>query len=74
MAKTKLLLDFFKNRLTENESSQLKGGRNYVPANSGSHGYVNWDDIDIRQEGFVVSPHVPAVLIVSKSASNSFRN
>ena len=71
MAKIKLLQDFFKNFLTEKESSEVKGGRNYVPTNSGSNGYINWDDIDIRQEGFVISNTSP-ILKASKMSLNSF--
>ncbi len=74
MTKIKLLHDFAKNRLTEKESSEVKGGRNYVPSNSGSHGYVNWDDIDIRQEGFVVNANTPAILKVSKPTLHSLGN
>jgi len=67
MAKIKLLQDFFKNGLTENESNEVKGGRNYVPTNSGSYGYINWDDIDIRQEGLVLNTDTPASLNISKT-------
>jgi hypothetical protein len=74
MAKIKLLHDFFKNRLTEKESHEVKGGRNYVPSNSGSNGYVNWDDIDIRNEGFVVNSNTPVILKVSKTSLNTFGN
>lgn len=48
MAKNKVLLDFLNNALTEKESLQVKGGRNYVPTNTGSYGYINWDDVVVR--------------------------
>ena len=55
MTKMKLLRDFFPNRLADKESAEVKGGRNYVPTNTGSNGYINWDDIDIRNDGLAVS-------------------
>lgn len=67
MANKKLLLNFFKNKLSEKESCEVKGGRNYIPSNSGSYGYINWDDIDIRDEGFFTLPNVK----VSKSVPTS---
>jgi hypothetical protein len=54
MAKKKLLLDFTKNVLTKEQALKVKGGRNYVPGSTGSYGYINWDDVEIRDEGFVV--------------------
>lgn len=74
MNKKKLLHDFAAHALKENESSELKGGRNYVPTSSGSHGYINWDDIDIRQEGFVVNANTPVILRVSKTSVHPFGN
>jgi len=56
MAKKQLLKDFTKNALTKEEALKVKGGKNYVPGSSGSYGYINWDDVDIRDEGFVVQP------------------
>lgn len=74
MNKKKLLRNFSGNALSEKQSVELKGGRNYVPTNSGSHGYINWDDIDIREEGFVVNANTPAILRVSKTSMNPFGN
>lgn len=53
MAKKKLLRDFLKNALREEESKQVKGGRSYVPSNTGSYGFINWDDVDIRTPGLL---------------------
>jgi hypothetical protein len=52
MAKDKVLFDFLKNALSEKESLEIKGGRSYVPTNTGSYGNINWDDITIRNGGF----------------------
>ena len=55
MATTKKLLDFAKNALNTKESDTVKGGKAYIPTNTGSVGYINWDDVDIREDGFDVS-------------------
>ncbi len=58
MANKKLLSDFRQHSLTEQESLQIKGGRNYVPTSSGSYGYINWDDLDPRGDnGLVINPN-----------------
>jgi hypothetical protein len=49
MATTKTLLDFAKNSLNAQESNAVKGGKAYVPTDSGSTGYINWDDVVIRE-------------------------
>ena len=56
MATTKTLLDFAKNALNQQESSAVKGGKSYVPTNTGSVGYINWDDVIIREDGLTTSP------------------
>ena len=56
MATTKTLLDFLKSSLTQQESNAVKGGKSYVPTDTGSVGYINWDDVDIREEGLATSP------------------
>lgn len=56
MATTKTLLDFVKSSLTQQESKAVKGGKSYVPTDTGSIGYINWDDVDIREEGLTTSP------------------
>jgi len=56
MANKKLLKDFTKNALSKKQALKVKGGKNYVPGSSGSYGYINWDDVEIRDEGFVVQP------------------
>ncbi len=55
MAKKKILFDFLQNTLSEKESLEIKGGRSYVPTNTGSYGNINWDDITIRNEGVASS-------------------
>lgn len=57
MATTKKLLDFEKNALTAKESETLKGGKAYIPTNTGSAGYINWDDVVIREDGLDSSPY-----------------
>jgi hypothetical protein len=56
MATTKTLLDFAKNALSPQESNAVKGGKSYVPTDSGSVGFINWDEVDIREEGITTSP------------------
>ena len=56
MATTKTLLDFLKNSLNQQESGAVKGGKSYVPTNTGSVGYINWDDVIIREDGLATSP------------------
>ncbi len=54
MSKKSLLSKFAKNILTEKESKSVKGGRNSPTINTGSYGFVNWDDVEIREPGIVV--------------------
>lgn len=35
----------------------MKGGKSYVPTDTGSVGYINWDDVEIREEGMTTSPY-----------------
>lgn len=56
MATTKTLLDFVKSSLTQQESKAVKGGKSYVPTDTGSVGYINWDDVEIREGGLATSP------------------
>ena len=56
MATIKKLNDFAKNALSQQESLEVKGGKSYVPTDTGSVGYINWDDLVIREEGLVTSP------------------
>ncbi len=56
MATTKTLLDFAKNVLDQQESKAVKGGKSYIPTDTGSMGYINWDDVEIREEGLTSSP------------------
>lgn len=57
MATTKKLLDFAQHALTPRESNEAKGGKAYVPTNTGSTGYINWDDLVIREGGLSSSPY-----------------
>lgn len=63
MAK-KQLNDFEKTALSEQESLHIKGGVNYVPGNTGSTGYINWDDVTIRNDGFATPASNPSTLNV----------
>lgn len=56
MATIKQLNDFAKNALSQQESMEVKGGKSYVPTDTGSVGYINWDDVDIREHGLITSP------------------
>ena len=56
MATIKKLNDFSKNALSQQESLEAKGGKAYVPTDTGSVGYINWDDVTIREEGLMTSP------------------
>jgi hypothetical protein len=56
MATIKKLNDFAKNALSQQESLEVKGGKSYVPTDTGSVGYINWDDLVIRENGLATSP------------------
>ncbi len=56
MATIKQLNDFAKNALSQQESLEVKGGKSYVPTDTGSVGYINWDDVVIRDQGLTTSP------------------
>jgi len=56
MATTKKLIDFVKNTLNNKESEAVKGGKAYIPTDTGSVGYINWDDIDVREDDYGISP------------------
>lgn len=56
MATIKKLNDFAKNALSQQESLEVKGGKAYVPTDTGSVGYINWDDVEIRDNGLMTSP------------------
>lgn len=55
MAKNNLLKKFAKNILSEKKSTGLKGGRNYEPNLTGSTGWVNWDDVTVRNPNIIIS-------------------
>lgn len=57
MAKKNTILSFAKNILSQKETKTLKGGRSYEPNVTGSNGFVNWDDVDIRRPNIVASNH-----------------
>ena len=54
MYKNSLLKKFANKVLNNSESKAIKGGRNSTPINTGSYGFVNWDDVEIREPGIVV--------------------
>ncbi|HFA48195.1 MAG TPA: hypothetical protein ENJ95_04165 [Bacteroidetes bacterium] len=53
MTKKKILFDFMKNRLAENETKKVKGGRSRIAINTGSVGFIDWDDVIIREPNMV---------------------
>lgn len=55
--KKKFTLEDFRNQALDNKAARkTTGGRNYIPSSTGSYGYINWDDVDIRNEGFTPQP------------------
>ncbi|GIV31016.1 MAG: hypothetical protein KatS3mg029_0367 [Saprospiraceae bacterium] len=56
MKKKITVKDFRKQRISEHEARGARGGRNYIPSTSGSYGFINWDDVDIRTQGFTPHP------------------
>ncbi len=66
MKKKLTLKDFRSQALDRNEALKAKGGRNYIPSTSGSYGYINWDDVDIRNEGFTPQPTASFSLLNTK--------
>jgi hypothetical protein len=48
MAKKRLLEKFENRALGEKDSACIKGGFAIIPGFGGSTGYVNWDEVDIR--------------------------
>ncbi|MCC6723753.1 MAG: hypothetical protein IT258_04540 [Saprospiraceae bacterium] len=53
----KKLNDFMGKALNQKESTEVKGGKAYVPSDSGSVGYINWDDVIIRSNNFNSTPY-----------------
>ncbi len=49
MAKKNVLKNFANYSITKKESDNLKGGRSSNPINTGSTGFINWDDIEVRR-------------------------
>lgn len=66
MKKKLTLKDFRSQTLDRKEALKTKGGRNYIPSTSGSFGYINWDDVDIRNEGFTPQPTANFSLLNTK--------
>ncbi|HFB99480.1 MAG TPA: hypothetical protein ENJ53_01620 [Phaeodactylibacter sp.] len=50
--------DFTNCSIAEAETDAVKGGRsnNSIPINTGSFGFINWDDIDVRSSGLISLP------------------
>jgi hypothetical protein len=55
MASMKKLNDFVGKALNTKETNEVKGGKAYVPTDTGSLGYINWDDVDIRENNLQTS-------------------
>ncbi len=55
MASMKKLNDFMGKALNTQESNEVKGGKAYVPTDTGSVGYINWDDVEIRENNLLTS-------------------
>ncbi len=55
MASMKKLNDFLGKALNTQETNEVKGGKAYVPTDTGSVGYINWDDVVIRENNFQTS-------------------
>ena len=55
MAKKNVLQDFAKFTVSESTCDTLKGGRsnNSIPINTGSYGFIDWGDVEIRNVGIV---------------------
>lgn len=66
MAKKNILHDFTSFTISNKETDNLKGGRNRIPINTGSYGFINWDDVDVRDPGLVINIGANAVPIVRK--------
>ena len=58
MAKKNLLKRFSKNILSNQKANTVKGGRSYEPNVTGSTGWVNWDDVDIRRPNISVNANL----------------
>ena len=55
MAKKNILGSFAKFAITNKESNNLKGGRNSNLINTGSYGFIIWDDVEVRDPGLVIN-------------------
>ncbi|MCR9288660.1 hypothetical protein N8684_00775 [bacterium] len=52
MARKKLQIEEFRsNAITKNEAQEIKGGYKQTFGGSSSTGFINWDEIEIREEG-----------------------
>ncbi len=54
MAKKNVLQEFERFTITKKESNGIRGGRSRNPIDTGSFGFVNWDDIEVRDPGVVI--------------------
>ena len=67
MAKKNVLQDFIDYSIANEECSAVKGGRANTPVNTGSFGFIDWGDVEIRNDGVVSSISSAAVVgVVTK--------
>lgn len=67
MAKKNVLQDFMNYSITNEECSTVKGGRANTPVNTGSFGFIDWGDVEIRDGGVISSvSSVAASRVVTK--------
>ena len=66
MAKKNSIQNFAKNILSKKETNALKGGRNYEPNLTGSFGWVNWGDVDVRAPNFTSPSQGTAIFNLQK--------
>ena len=53
MAKKNVLQDFTNYSISIEETNTVKGGRASNPINTGSFGFIDWGDVEIRAGGMV---------------------
>lgn len=75
MAKKRLQFRDFQNATLKNEERlQVKGGYNKIPSSIGSTGYINWTEVDIRDEyGISINNGNPTSPIGSNATSPKWK-
>ena len=69
MTKKNVLQDFVNYSISQSESDTVKGGRANNPINTGSFGFIDWGDVEIRNPGFVVTANTAASIEMKKFGS-----